>query len=91
MRFEWDEQKNKANIHKRGLDFANTPEVFDGPMLIRRDTREDYGENRWVGIGITRGRVVVLVYAERDAGETIRIISMRKALKYERKQFDQVL
>jgi uncharacterized DUF497 family protein len=27
--------------------------MFDGPMLAQADTREDYGENRWIGIGVT--------------------------------------
>ena len=91
MKFEWDEEKNKTNIRKHGLDFADAPEIFDGPMLVRLDTRQDYGEDRWIGIGFLRNRVVVVVYVERDDGETIRIISLRKALKYERKQFEQEL
>ena len=91
MKFEWDEQKNKANIHKHGLDFADARQVFNGPMLAHLDTRQDYGEDRWIGIGIIRGRVVVVVYAEQDNGETIRIISMRKALKYERKRFKETI
>jgi uncharacterized DUF497 family protein len=43
--FEWDEQKNKENIRKHGLDFADAPEVFLGPLLTDLDTRKDYGEN----------------------------------------------
>ena len=91
MKFEWDERKNRTNIRKHGLDFADALEVFAGPTLIRLDTRRDYGEDRWIGIGITRSRVVVLVYTERDDGETIRIISMRKALKHERKLFEKTI
>ena len=60
-------------------------------MLAHLDTRQDYGEDRWIGIGIIRGTVVVVVYAEQDNGETIRIISMRKALKYERKRFKETI
>ncbi|HEY88989.1 MAG TPA: BrnT family toxin [Thermoflexia bacterium] len=91
MKFEWDERKNRINIRKRGFDFADAECVFDGPMLIRLDTRRDYGEDCWVGIGLTRSRVVVVVYTERDNGETIRIISMRKAVKYERKRFKETI
>ena len=89
MKFEWDETKNKVNIRKHGLDFADAPEIFNGPMLIQLDTRHDYGEDRWVGIGFIQNRVVVVVYTERDNGETIRIVSLRKALKYERKRFEE--
>lgn len=89
MNFEWDEHKNEANIRKRGIDFADAPEVFSHPMLTRLDTRYDYGEDRWISIGITRNRTVVVVYTERSQGKTIRIISIRKALSYERKRYEE--
>ena len=89
MKFEWDEAKNQANIRKHGLDFNDAPLVFKGPMLVDLDSRQDYGEDRWVGIGLLRNRVVVLVYVEHDEETTIRIISLRKALSYERRQFEE--
>ena len=86
MRFEWDPAKNKANIRKHRIDFADVPAVFDGPMCVALDAREDYGEDRWIGIGfLGKGVVVVVVYVEREA--VIRIISARKALKHERETF----
>ena len=91
MRFEWDEQKRKTNIRRHGFDFADAKQVFAGPMLVRLDIRQDYGEDRWIGIGLTHGRVVVVVYTEQNNGETIRIISLRKALKHERKRFEEAI
>jgi uncharacterized DUF497 family protein len=88
VRFEWDEEKNRLNIRKHGLDFSDAHEIFKGPMLTSPDTREDYGENRWQGIGFMDGRVVVVAFAERE-GDTIRIISLRKALKHERSRFER--
>ena len=44
MNFEWDEEKNKENIRKHELDFADAWEIFDALMLTALDTREDYGE-----------------------------------------------
>ena len=90
MRFEWDEEKNKENIRKHGLDFADAEEIFDAPMLTAPETREDYGEDRFVGIGFLKNFVAVVVYAERGE-ETVRIISLRKALKHERKRFEEAL
>ncbi len=87
MNFEWDEAKNKINVSNHGLDFTDAPEIFNGPMLIQLDTRQDYDEDRWIGLGLIKDRVVVVVYTERDNGDTIRIISLRKALNYERKRF----
>lgn len=46
MRFEWDEERRK-NIQKHGFDFADVPELFSPPILVARDTGDDYGENRW--------------------------------------------
>jgi len=61
MRFEWDSQKNKDNISKHGFDFADAWEIFEAPMLASLDPREEYGEDRWSGIGFLRGRIVVVV------------------------------
>jgi uncharacterized DUF497 family protein len=91
MQFEWDENKRHRNIRKHGLDFESAKEIFRNPLLTRLDTRLDYMEDRWVGIGMTRNRVVVVVYLEYDDNDTIRIISLRKALNYERKQYERYL
>jgi len=90
MRFEWDELKNRRNIRKHGFDFVDAEEVFAGPMIIAMDEREDYGEERWIGIGILKTRTVVVVYVEREM-DTIRIISLRKAMSYERKLYKEAL
>jgi len=86
MRFEWDEAKNKSNIRKHRIDFADIPTVFEGPMLVILDAKQEYGEDRWIGIGLLRATIVVVVFVERPH-ETIRIISARKAVKYEREKF----
>ena len=65
MNFTWDQAKNRANIRKHGFDFAEAEEMFRGPLLIRPDTGEDYGEERWIGIGIIQGRVALVAFAER--------------------------
>ena len=77
MRYVWDEAKRQANLKKHGLDFADAPEVFAGPMVLIEDSRADYGEQRMIGIGLLDCLVVLIVHVESD--ETIRIISMRKA------------
>lgn len=86
MRIEWDEQKNQANIRKHALDFADAREVFQRPILRALDERKEYGEDRWIGLGLLDlFRVVVVVFTQPDE-ETVRIISMRKALSHERKR-----
>jgi uncharacterized DUF497 family protein len=58
-------------------------------MLIRLDARQDYGEDRWIGIGLLGSVVAVVVYVEWEDEETIRIISARKATAYERDQYEK--
>jgi uncharacterized protein len=90
MRFEWDERKSQINLAKHGFDFADAYMVFSMPMVVELDERENYGEDRYIGIGLLQGRVVVVVYTESDE-KTIRIISLRKALSYERRYYEQYL
>jgi uncharacterized protein len=65
MNFEWDEIKRQANIDKHGFDFADAKRIFDWPMAVELDDRDDYGEDRLIGTGMLDGRVVAIVYTER--------------------------
>lgn len=90
MKYEWDARKNEINIAKHGIDFADAPRIFQMPVLTDIDDRFEYGEERWVGLGLLDGRVVNVVYTELDE-DTRRIISARKALQHERKHYEQFL
>jgi uncharacterized protein len=46
VKFIWDEDKNQVNIRKHGFHFSDAHKVFDYPMLINKDIRKDYGEDR---------------------------------------------
>lgn len=90
MQFEWDEAKNLANIQKHEIDFVDVPAVFDQSMLVELDSRFDYGEERWFGIGFLGNGVAVVVWAQRQQ-DVIRIISARRANRNERKRLEQYL
>jgi uncharacterized DUF497 family protein len=77
MRYTWDEDKRKSNMQKHGLDLADAEKIFSGPMVLFEDSREDYGEQRMIGIGLLDFLAVLVVHVESD--DEIRIISMRKA------------
>ena len=62
MDFEWDERKRLTNLDKHELDFVEVEEMFQGPMLVALDTRSDYGEDRWLGLGMSQGRILVLSF-----------------------------
>jgi len=90
MEFDWDEAKNLENIRKHEIDFADIPAIFDSEMLIELDDRFDYGEERWFGIGFLGSGIAVVVWTERQKN-TIRIISARRANRYEQKRFEKYL
>ncbi|MCL1470327.1 BrnT family toxin [Argonema antarcticum] len=90
MQFEWDEAKNLENIRKHEIDLADVSEMFDSPMLIELDDRFDYGEDRWFGIGFLGNGIAVVVWTERQ-NNVIRIISARRANRYERQRLEQYL
>ena len=85
MNFESDDTKRKSNIKKHGIDFIDAPMIIAGHTLTVEDDRYNYGEERFVTFGILDGRVVVVVHTETE--DSIRIISIRKATKYEEKTY----
>ena len=87
MKYEWDDAKNRENMRRHGIDFADATEVFNHPMLTRLDDRKDYGEDRWVGIGLMQNTVAVVVYVEWIEEDRVRFISARPALRHERKSY----
>jgi uncharacterized DUF497 family protein len=89
MLFEWDEAKNRSNFTKHGLDFADAELVFAGPCVTFVDSRFDYGEERFITLGLLVGRLVTIAHAPR--GEATRIVSMRKANRREQKIYQERL
>ncbi len=77
MRFTWDENKRQATLKARGLDFARAERVFERATFTWEDARREYGEQRFITLGLLDVDVIVLVHTESD--DTIRVISMRKA------------
>lgn len=85
MKIVYDETKRVTTFHERGLDFADAAQVFAGPTVTLEDTRRDYGETRWISMGLLGQRAVVLVWTLRD--DSRRIISMRYAHDHEAEKF----
>lgn len=88
MQFEWDDEKEKINIDKHGIDFTTAARVFkDENRLELYDEAHSDTEDRYITIGIIDevAYIVMVVYTERE--EAIRIISARKATKQERRMY----
>lgn len=76
--YEWDDDKNRKNVEKHGIDFETAKRVFDSPIVSRRDERKDYNEIRYVSIGIIdQVAMIVVVHTSRQG--RIRLISARPA------------
>ena len=87
MGFQWDEEKSAANEAKHGLSFLQAAQVFRNAILKRQDDRKDYGEPRYIALGIFEGEVLCVVFTEREGD--IRLISARRASKNERQKYKE--
>ena len=57
VNFTWDETKRQTNRHEHGFDFADASQVFEGPTFTFEDDRFAYDEQRFITIGLLRGRL----------------------------------
>lgn len=92
MNFEWDPDKDAWNYVKHGIRFETAAMVFDDPYHVSQLDRVVDGEERWRTMGLIGGLVIVIVahtYREQNGEETVRIISVRKATKRERKHYEE--
>ncbi|MGB4497904.1 MAG: BrnT family toxin [Methylococcaceae bacterium] len=92
MKFEWDEHKNKSNIHKHGVDFRDAAYVFSDPFALNLpDIEHSDDEERWLLLGKNLNKNVLLVVHMFRMGDVIRIISARKATATEKKTYTKRL
>ena len=85
MEFEWDENKRQSNIIKHKIDFAEAVTIYDGDYNMYQDLRADYGEKRYVTIGLLQGIEIAVIHTPRNGKR--RIISARRARVKERKLY----
>lgn len=88
MRFEWDDEKEKINIVKHGIDFGTASLVFNDYYRIEKyDKLHSYDEDRYITIGEINGTAVIVMVVYTDRSDAIRIISARKAAKAEKEEY----
>lgn len=85
--FEWDSSKAASNKEKHKISFDEARSVFfDEYAQQFYDSENSDAEDRFLMLGKSiKSRILIVVHCERDGGETIRIISARKATAKERK------
>ncbi len=87
MEFEWHAAKAEANLQTHGVSFELARTVFKDPFAIERlDDRKDYGEERFVIIGMAEGQILLFV-ADTEREERIRIISARRVTQHEQDDY----
>jgi uncharacterized DUF497 family protein len=87
LKFEWDEAKAKSNFKVHGVSFELAKTVFEDAFAIESfDDRMEYGEERFVTLGMADGQLLLFVaYAER--GNRVRVISARRATQHEQNEY----
>lgn len=84
--FEWDEAKARRNYSKHGVTFEHAKKAFADPFMVEvADEREDYGEERFLLIGMAEGEMLSVIYTERQ--ERFRLITARRATKHEQDHY----
>jgi uncharacterized DUF497 family protein len=90
IKFEWDEAKAKSNIEKHGVSFDEAKSVFydENAIQFYDGSHSSIGNDRFIMLGLSSFlNVLTVCHCERNDGNTIRIISARKATKNERKHY----
>ena len=85
----WDEPKRQLTLKKHGIDLAELESAFDTPMVTVEDDRQAYGELRLQSLAMWRGRVVFLVWTERQTAA--HLISCRYADRSQTKTYFEAL
>ncbi|MDM8540168.1 BrnT family toxin [Desulfococcaceae bacterium HSG9] len=91
MKFEWDTNKEKINIQKRGITFEQASYVFADPFALNKyDDDHSEDEDRWILLGKSLNEIVLVVvhtFRNSDGTESVRIISARRATKREKQAY----
>ena len=84
--FEWDEGKSDRALRRHGFDFKFASRVFANENYLEdADDRRDYGEQRYVVVGVVEGIFVTVVYTSRKSRK--RIVSTWQSSRKERDEY----
>jgi uncharacterized protein len=84
--FEWSSAKARSNYNKHGVTFDAAKLAFADPFMVELlDDSEDFGEERFLLIGMADGNLVSVIYTPRQG--RFRLISARRATKDEQDHY----
>lgn len=89
--YEWDENKNQANIKKHGVSFEEAKTVFeDKESILFNDESHSDAEERFLLIGFSfKLNLLIVCHCYRENETVIRIISARKVTKLEAREYEK--
>ena len=81
IKFDWNPTKASSNQKKHGVTFEEATSVFFDEYATQFfDDGHSQEEDRFIMLGMSiKARVLIVCHCERGEGETIRIISARRA------------
>lgn len=90
LRFTWDARKAAANLRKHGVSFDEVSTAFADPLSVAvPDPDHSDDETRFLLVGQSlRRRVLVVIHAEQSEAD-IRLISARLASRRERRVYEE--
>lgn len=86
MEFEWDENKRQEVIRRRGADILYAAHIFESGVFTKIDNRANYGETRFISLGLVQGEYFVVVHTQREG--VTRLITAWKGGRVDRKQYE---
>ncbi len=88
MRFEYDENKNKTNKSKHGIDFEEAKELWKDPYSFVLPSIQSEDEERFLVLGQINSKNYTAIVTYRDGN--IRIISVRRSREKEIKLYESI-
>lgn len=87
MEIEFDKAKDRRNRAKHGLSLEFAGRLDWDSMLAQVDERDDYGEERWIGVAPRGGRLYTVVFSMKG-DDNLRIISLRRSTNTEIERYE---
>ena len=87
MEISFDPAKSERNVTDRGLPFTLVEQMEWPGAMIKEDVRKNYGERRYLAIGMIGDRLHAAVFTPR--ADKVHVISLRKANQREMKNYGQ--
>ncbi len=87
MEISFDPTKSERNVTDRGLPFMLVEQMEWSGAMIKEDVRNNYGERRYLALGMIGDRLHAVVFTPR--ADKVHVISLRKANQREVKDYEQ--